>query len=252
MSPLGIVLAGAGAGCRHRHRTSHPAAAGVGVLAWGTRVLASVPRGARRRRVGPSRLSEPWFSHARGRRRGKKALRSRGLHGARQGTPRAAATAVRPTRRGDRRVVAHRPPWPRAAGCDRHHRHDLGPARAGPAAGLDRRPPARRRPRQRRSRRWRHSWGRCGGSSPCPTAAATGCGCSTPASTSSSPARSRSVSGPATRTLGHDVDGLVSELESPCGEGLGPAQNCGERAKRGHQTPAPGGMGFEGLQPLSR
>ena len=55
MSPLGIVLAGAGAAAGIVVGLPLIAAAGVGALAWGGRVLAAVPEGralgARRRRT---------------------------------------------------------------------------------------------------------------------------------------------------------------------------------------------------------
>ena len=64
MSPLGIVLAGAGAAVGIVAGLPIAAAAGVGVLAWGARVLASVPGGPPTSKVDPSRLSEPWRTYA--------------------------------------------------------------------------------------------------------------------------------------------------------------------------------------------
>jgi hypothetical protein len=63
MSPLGIVLAGAGAAAGILVGLPVVAAAGVGALAWGGRVLAAVPRGEPSARVAPSSLSEPWRSY---------------------------------------------------------------------------------------------------------------------------------------------------------------------------------------------
>ena len=64
MSPLGIVLAGAGAAAGIVVGLPIVAAAGVGVLAWGGRVLAAVPKDAPSARVAPSTLSEPWRTYA--------------------------------------------------------------------------------------------------------------------------------------------------------------------------------------------
>jgi hypothetical protein len=64
MSPLGIVLAGAGAAAGIVVGLPIVAAAGVGVLAWGGRVLAAVPKDAPSARVAPNALSEPWRTYA--------------------------------------------------------------------------------------------------------------------------------------------------------------------------------------------
>jgi hypothetical protein len=64
MSPLGIVLFGAGAAAGIVVGLPVVAAAGVGALAWGGRVLAAVPKSAPSARVAPSSLSEPWRSYA--------------------------------------------------------------------------------------------------------------------------------------------------------------------------------------------
>jgi len=64
MSPLGIVLAGAGAAAGIVVGLPIAAAVGVGALAWGGRVLASVPQPAPSARVAPNTLSEPWRSYA--------------------------------------------------------------------------------------------------------------------------------------------------------------------------------------------
>lgn len=66
MSPLGIVLFGAGAAGAILVGAPLAAAAAVGVLAWGGRVLAAVPRDATRPRVQPSALAEPWRSYVAG------------------------------------------------------------------------------------------------------------------------------------------------------------------------------------------
>jgi hypothetical protein len=63
MSPLGILLAGAGTAAGILVGLPVVVAAGIGALAWGGRVLASVPRGASSARVSPSSLSEPWRSY---------------------------------------------------------------------------------------------------------------------------------------------------------------------------------------------
>ena len=66
MSPLGIVLAGAGAAVGVATGLPLIAAAGIGVAAWGARVMSAVGSGrdpvAPRRNAGE--LSEPWRSYA--------------------------------------------------------------------------------------------------------------------------------------------------------------------------------------------
>src|SRR6187431_166941 len=64
MSPLGIVLAGVGAAASIVVGLPLVAAAGVGALAWGGRVLAAVPKDPPSARVPASTLSEPWRSYA--------------------------------------------------------------------------------------------------------------------------------------------------------------------------------------------
>jgi len=64
MSPLGIVAAGAGMAVAVVVGAPLVAAVGVGALAWGGRVLASVPRDAAGEKPQPERLSEPWRSYA--------------------------------------------------------------------------------------------------------------------------------------------------------------------------------------------
>src|SRR5688572_29297706 len=64
MSPLGIVLAGAGVAAGIVVGLPLIAAAGVGALAWGGRVLVAVPKDAPSARVPASTLSEPWRSYA--------------------------------------------------------------------------------------------------------------------------------------------------------------------------------------------
>jgi hypothetical protein len=63
MSPLGILLAGVGTAAGILVGLPVVAAAGVGVAAWGGRVLAAVPRDTPTTRVAPSSLSEPWRSY---------------------------------------------------------------------------------------------------------------------------------------------------------------------------------------------
>ncbi len=63
MSPLGILLAGAGAAAGILVGLPVVAAAGIGVAAWGGRVLAAVPRDSSSARVSPSSLDEPWRSY---------------------------------------------------------------------------------------------------------------------------------------------------------------------------------------------
>lgn len=65
MSPLGIVLAGAGLAAGVVAGAPIAVAAAVGVAAWGGRVLAAVPRDDRER-VRLDRLSEPWRGYAAG------------------------------------------------------------------------------------------------------------------------------------------------------------------------------------------
>ena len=64
MSPLGIVLFGAGAAVSIVAGLPIAAAAGVGALAWGGRVLAAVPKAPPSPRVPASSLSEPWRGYA--------------------------------------------------------------------------------------------------------------------------------------------------------------------------------------------
>lgn len=63
MSPLGIVLFGVGAAGSILIGAPLLAAAGVGALAWGGRVLAAVPRDPSTDRVEPFTLSDPWRSY---------------------------------------------------------------------------------------------------------------------------------------------------------------------------------------------
>jgi hypothetical protein len=63
MSPLGILLAGVGTAAGILVGLPVIAAAGVGVAAWGGRVLTAVPRRAPTTRVPTSNLSEPWRSY---------------------------------------------------------------------------------------------------------------------------------------------------------------------------------------------
>jgi hypothetical protein len=59
-SPSAIVLAGGGVAVSILAGLPLPAAAGVGAVAWGTRVALAVPRASRRERIDPFALSEPW------------------------------------------------------------------------------------------------------------------------------------------------------------------------------------------------
>ena len=63
MSPLGIVLFGVGAAAAIVAGMPIAAAAGVGALAWGGRVLAAVPRDRRGDRIEPFTLADPWRSY---------------------------------------------------------------------------------------------------------------------------------------------------------------------------------------------
>ena len=63
MSPLGIVLFGVGTAGAILAGIPVIGAAGVGVLAWGGRVLAAVPRDGRPARVQPASLADPWRSY---------------------------------------------------------------------------------------------------------------------------------------------------------------------------------------------
>jgi hypothetical protein len=64
MSPLGIVLFGAASAGAILIGAPLAAAAGVGVLAWGGRVLAAVPRDPKRGdRIEPFTLGDPWRSY---------------------------------------------------------------------------------------------------------------------------------------------------------------------------------------------
>jgi hypothetical protein len=63
MSPLGILLAGIGTAAGILVGLPVVAAAGIGVAAWGGRVLAAMPGATPSARVAPSSLSEPWRSY---------------------------------------------------------------------------------------------------------------------------------------------------------------------------------------------
>ena len=64
MSPLGIVLFGAASAGAILIGAPLAAAAGIGVLAWGGRVLAAVPRDPKRGdRIEPFTLGDPWRSY---------------------------------------------------------------------------------------------------------------------------------------------------------------------------------------------
>ncbi len=62
-SPLGIVVFGIGTAAAILIGLPLAAAAGIGVLAWGGRVLAAVPRNERRSRLDASGLADPWRSY---------------------------------------------------------------------------------------------------------------------------------------------------------------------------------------------
>lgn len=59
VSPLGILLAGAGAAVGI-FLGGLPLGIGLGIAAWGGRVMAAVPRDARPDRIDPFTLGEPW------------------------------------------------------------------------------------------------------------------------------------------------------------------------------------------------
>jgi hypothetical protein len=63
MSPLGILLAGVGTAAGILVGLPVLAAAGIGVAAWGGRVLAAAPGNAPSAKVSPSSLTEPWRSY---------------------------------------------------------------------------------------------------------------------------------------------------------------------------------------------
>jgi hypothetical protein len=64
MSPLGIVLFGAAAAGSILIGAPIAVAAGIGAVAWGGRVLAAVPRNAKRGdRIEPFTLADPWRSY---------------------------------------------------------------------------------------------------------------------------------------------------------------------------------------------
>jgi len=64
MSPLGIVLFGTAAAATILVGAPIAAAAGIGVLAWGGRVLAAVPRDPKRgARIEPFTLADPWRAY---------------------------------------------------------------------------------------------------------------------------------------------------------------------------------------------
>ena len=142
MSPLGIVLFGAGAAASIVVGLPLVAAAGVGALAWGGRVLAAVPKDPPSARVPASTLSEPWRSYATQAEDAKKRFDRVVAVGRRRTAARAAAAAVGAPRRGHRRVVADRPPRPRDRRRHRPDRHDVGAGRARRAQAHGRAPPA--------------------------------------------------------------------------------------------------------------
>ncbi len=72
MSPLGIVLFGIGTAGAVLVGAPLVAAVGVGVLGWGGRVLASVPRDRARYRVSSGGLGQPWRSYVDGARDAKR------------------------------------------------------------------------------------------------------------------------------------------------------------------------------------
>jgi hypothetical protein len=63
MSPLGIVLFGIGTAGAILVGLPVVAAAGVGTLAWGGRVLAAVPRNATQPKLNLASLADPWRSY---------------------------------------------------------------------------------------------------------------------------------------------------------------------------------------------
>jgi hypothetical protein len=64
MSPLGILVAGAGVAVGVAIGAPIAAAVGLGAVAWGGRVLAAVPGDDAGERPQPGRLSEPWRGYA--------------------------------------------------------------------------------------------------------------------------------------------------------------------------------------------
>jgi hypothetical protein len=71
MSPLGILLFGAATAGAILAGAPVAIAAGVGVAAWGGRVLAAVPRNPKTDRIEPFSLSDPWRSYVIGARDAK-------------------------------------------------------------------------------------------------------------------------------------------------------------------------------------
>lgn len=63
MSPLGIVLFGVGTAGAILAGVPVVGAAGVGVLAWGGRVLAAMPRDGRRPKMHAASLADPWRAY---------------------------------------------------------------------------------------------------------------------------------------------------------------------------------------------
>ena len=192
MSPLGIVLFGAAAAGAILIGAPIVAAAGIGAVAWGGRVLAAVPRDPKRGdRIEPFTLSDPW-QVVRGRGPAVEGtLRPDGpRHGRRtaQGSARRSRIAAR-RRRG--RVVAHRPPRQRHLRSAGPARHGERPGRAGGAAGDDgQRDTAAFDGEDDRGARGADRVGPTAAADR-PTTPSRGCGCSTPGSTSSSRAASR-------------------------------------------------------------
>ena len=138
MSPLGIVLAGAGAAAGIVAGLPLVAAAGVGALAWGGRVLAAVPKDAPSARVAAEHAERAVAVVRHAGRGVQAALRPRRRVRRRRAAARAPAAAVGPPRRGHRRVVADRPAGPRDRRRHRPDRHHVGAGRAGRAEAVGR------------------------------------------------------------------------------------------------------------------
>ncbi len=192
MSPLGIVLFGAAAAGAILIGAPIVAAAGIGAVAWGGRVLAAVPRDPKRGdRIEPFTLSDPWKSYVIGAQQSKERF-DRMVHDMAAGPLKerladlasrlddGVAESWRIARRGND-----------ISGSAGPARHGECPGRAGGTAGDDRQ-------RDTAAFDGEDDRGARGADRVGPTAAgrrpttpSRGCGCSTPGSTSSSRAASR-------------------------------------------------------------
>ena len=126
MSPGGILLAGAGAAVAIIAGAPLVVAAGVGALAWGGRVLAAV--GTNPASPQPQALSEPWRGYAQSAQDAKRRFDQVVASVADRPASPAPGRPVGAARRGHRRVVADRQARPRDRRRPRPDRHGAAAA----------------------------------------------------------------------------------------------------------------------------